>query len=144
MVENWDPSTQVPDRDRLNEQVEEYFAFSRRLASSSRDDRLAAQAGNPLDDLLTHWLTRRKQVPEGIWDVVVALFERAPDSNALAFVISGPLTDLVRHHGDQFAERLLARCTADPAFRRAMTTVYSLEGVPTGLQRQLGRIISRP
>jgi hypothetical protein len=46
----------LEDPDRIRELVTEYFVFARRLASPSRSERLVAQTGNPLDDLLTRWL----------------------------------------------------------------------------------------
>lgn len=126
--------------DNLDDLVEGYFTQYRRLFSSVRADRLAAQEGEPLGDWL-NGLIQPGRVPEVAWDAIVALLDRAPDEDALAFVIAGPLQDLATHHGEQFADRLVERTRQDAGFRQAMTTIYSRHGVPPELQSRLKAVI---
>jgi hypothetical protein len=70
----------LEDPDRIRELVTEYFVFARRLASPSRSERLVAQTGNPLDDLLT------RRTPSGA------------TSQPLG-VIPGHVVDQDRHRG---------------------------------------------
>jgi hypothetical protein len=129
--------------DNLDALVEGYFTHYRRLFSSERSERLAAQDVDPL----SVWLMIGGPIPDIAWDVVVALLYRAPDEDALAFAIAGPLRDLVTGYGQQFADPLVERCRHDGEFRRCMTTVYRLQGVPPALQARLGagsRVACRP
>lgn len=121
--------------------VDGYFSHYRRLFSSSRSDRLVAQEGDPLSDWLNDLPGWPGPIPEVAWDVVLALLDRAPDEGALAFVIAGPLSDLATYHGEQFGGRLVEHSRQDAGFRRSMTTIYRLQGVPPELQANLGAVI---
>lgn len=127
--------------ENLDDSVDAYFRHYRRLVSPSRPDRLAAQHGEALGDCLQYWLIGPGPVPDAAWDAVVMLIDRAPDDDALAFVIAGPLQDLVRNHGGQFADRLVERSRQNVGFRRAMAVVYRRQGVPADLQVRLAAVI---
>ncbi len=89
-------------------------------------------AGDVLDDLL---LSRGR--PEDAWPLVLALIERAPDDEALAYVAAGPLEDLVRHYPQTFADRLVENTRRDPRFRAALAGVWGLGDLPEPLRGQL-------
>jgi hypothetical protein len=125
--------------DNLDDLVDGYFAHYHRLISSKRADRLAAQDGDPLGEFLM--FVGPGVAPEIAWDAVVALLDRAPDADALAFVISGPLQDLVTYHAEQFADRLVERCRQDAGFRVSMASLYRRHEVPPELQSRLAAVI---
>jgi hypothetical protein len=117
--------------------VADYFEAFRRMTSPIRADRLPAHDGDPLGDWLMSNLVGRGRAPEEAWDVVAALVDRAPDDDTLAYVIAGPLDDLVRKHGLQFEDRLVDRARRDRKFRFAMTSLSVLDDVPPALAARL-------
>lgn len=120
------------DLRNLDSLIKDWFAYSKKVGSASRADRLAAAVGDPLDD----WFFERLfggddlQADDAVWPVVVALVEMAPDDAAIGAVAAGPLQDLATHHGAQFGDRLVAKTGTDPKFRKAMRGLISLDGVP--------------
>lgn len=126
----------------LDALVDGYYANYRRLTSANRADRLLAQEGDELSDWLL-CLVSPGTIPDVAFDVVVTLLVRVPDEDVLAFVISGPLQDLVDHHAAQFADRLVDRTRQDVLFRHWMTSLYRRQRVPPALQARLAAVIER-
>jgi hypothetical protein len=117
----------VPD---LDDAIANSFGYWEKVSSTSRADRLEAQNGNRLDDWLSEAMhSRDGPADEGVWAVVLALVEAAPDGRALGYVAAGPLEDLAWYHGEQFGERLVERTRADPKFRTAMAGILGWDRV---------------
>jgi hypothetical protein len=124
----------------LDDFVRRYFREEQILRAGSREERVAgeqaplgSQAGFNLD--LTLW--RGLPGAEEAWPLILALVERAPDDEALAFVAAGPLEDLVRRHGVAFADRLIGHTRRDPRFRQALAGIWGWEDLPQPLRGRL-------
>src|SRR5690349_611433 len=87
--------------------VEEYFAQYRAFTSKARDVRVAALASDEedrsgqLDEMI---LMGTDADQEAAWPMLLALIERAPDDESLAFVAAGPLEDMIRKRNDRFGD----------------------------------------
>lgn len=90
----------------------EYFRVRRALRDdASREERVwvngpSPSASSELMDLLD-------VDPTEAWHLTLALIERAPGEEALAYVAAGPLEDLIGRHGRGFADRIVAEAQAN-------------------------------
>ena len=57
-------------------------------------------------------------------DLVEALIASAPDSDAVAVVSAGPLEELVYDHGAALVGEIERRARQDPAFGKALRSVW--------------------
>lgn len=71
------------------------------------------------------------------WPIILALIEHAPDDEALAFVATGPLEDLIHRHGQRIGDQIVEQARRDPRFRQALGDVWGWEGVPEPLRGRL-------
>jgi Family of unknown function (DUF6869) len=126
------------DLEDLDHLVSDYFRHFELAGSSSREDRLAAEAGDPLDDWLRDALvTRAGAAPDESWTVLVHLVDMAPNDDALGIVAAGPLADMLSRHADEFGERLVEQMRRDKRFRETVGLIHHWEGVPSLLRERL-------
>jgi hypothetical protein len=105
--------------------------------SGSRAERvvLEHQRGRPSDILIG--LLDDPTTVDRAWTIVVALIDRAPDDETLAFVAAGPLEDLIRRHSQQFGERIFDQARRDRRWRQALGGVWGWEDVAEPLRGRL-------
>ena len=73
----------------------------------------------------TQLLVRRlEQRPVRAWQLILALVEFAPDSDALSMVGAGPLEDLLGMHGPSFIAAAEERAALDPRFLSSLRQVW--------------------
>lgn len=122
----------------LDSLIEAYFADWKILAahrgSVLPDTPLADYDGGLFDWLVEMLNYGPPDGPERAWPIVLQLVARAPDDEALAFVGSGAVEDLVNEQGVQFADRIVEQATRDPRFRRALRHVWPRDDVPSALK----------
>ena len=128
----------------LDELIEGYFNDERILAAKVAAQK-ARRRGEPevpvpegYDGRLFDWLTEMLNYgpvdgPERAWPIILALIERAPDTETLIFIGSGALEDLVRKAGAEFEDSILDLAERDVRFRLALSAVWQDETVPTRL-----------
>jgi hypothetical protein len=123
--------------------IQGYFNDERILAAKVAAQK-ARRRGEPevpvpegYDGRLFDWLTEMLMPrhgpadgPQRAWPIILALVERAPDTETLIFIGSGALEDLVRRAGSEFEERVIDYATHDPRFRTALSAVWQNENVP--------------
>ena len=126
--------------DVLGTFVEEYFAQYRAFTSKSRDVRMAGLGSDDedrsgqLDDMI---LMGSAADQEAAWAMLLALIDRAPDEESLAYVAAGPLEDMIRKRHDQFGDRILGEARRSPRFRYALTGVWGWESLPEPFASEL-------
>lgn len=81
------------------------------------------------DGRLFDWLTEMLNYGpsdglEQAWPIVLELVVRAPDEEALMFIGSSALEDLVNHADGRMADRIQDHAKADPRLRRALRHVW--------------------
>lgn len=119
--------------DELDTFVEEYFAQYRDFTSKSREVRMAVLASEGEDrsgqlDEMILWGSEADQ--EAAWPMLLALIERAPDDESLAFVAAGPLEDMILKRHDRFGDRILGEARRNPRFRHALGGVWGWDTLP--------------
>ena len=122
-----------------------YFHDWRVLTAGSRAERVALQQADdrPADRLFKMIVLDPHRVDQA-WALVLALVERAPDDEALAFVAAGPLEDIVRRHGDEFADRIVDRARQDSKFRSALKGVWGWDEVSATLRSRVFAVLGSP
>ncbi len=128
----------------LDALIEAYFADQKILAADTARH-LAQHTPVPntpvagYDGRLIDWLTEMLNYgppdgPERAWPVILELVARAPDEQALTFVGSGDVEDLVNKAGLEFADRIVEQAASNPRFRRALRHVWAHDDVPNALK----------
>jgi hypothetical protein len=119
------------DRDAF---VEDYFAQYHAFFHGSPEERLAMEhleSDQDRSQQLDHMILWGSQADtEHAWPILLALIERAPDEEALAFVAAGPLEDLIRNRHTRFGDRILDQARRDARFRDAVRCVWGWEELP--------------
>lgn len=75
--------------------------------------------------------------PDEAWGLIVALVERAPGEEDLAFVAAGPIEDLIRLRGRSFSGRIVAEARANPRFRAALNYTWGWNDLPDDVRAEL-------
>ena len=123
--------------DETDDFADRYFHAWRVLSSGARAERVAfEQDPDRATDALSELLLTAEGA-ETAWPLILVLIERAPDDEAVAFVAAGPLEDIVRHHGPQFAARLIEGAQRDARVRQALAGAWVWEDVREPLRSSL-------
>jgi hypothetical protein len=96
------------------------------LSSGTRDERIALEAGQPVDVIEANAYVKDQVAlggPAAI-DLIVRLVEAAPASDAVTTVGAGPLEDLVQEHGDELIAELETSARRSPVFAEALGAVW--------------------
>lgn len=133
--------------DGLDQLIESYFADEKILAANRRSGLVSKEPLPGYDGRLFDWLTMMLNYgppdgPEEAWPVILQLISRAPDEQALAFVGSGALEDLVRKSSVAFHDRLFEVARTSPRFRRALSHVWPTETVSPDLRELIASVRS--
>jgi hypothetical protein len=142
-LEGVDSSNAAEPKATFEALIEGYFGYQRYLRKETGRllrERKSIPKGVPAEfSPLWEWLSDMLQKPgpndgpERAWPVILELVARAPDQEALAFVGSSAVEDLVNVAGALFAERIEA-ASADPRFRLALAAVWPDPQVPAPIR----------
>jgi hypothetical protein len=75
------------------------------------------------------------------FEILLALVGTAPNDDALAAIGAGPLEDLLSWHAANFVDRVEESARRDPAFRKALASVWLSEAVPPDVRQRLTRLM---
>jgi hypothetical protein len=108
-------------------------------------ERLAGYDGRLFDWLAEMLNYGPPDGPEVAWPIILELVAQAPDEEALAFIGSGPVEDLVNKHGVQFEGPIVSQATTDSRFRLALRHVWPHDGVADTLKELIAasRLVDR-
>jgi hypothetical protein len=128
----------------LEELIEGYFSDQKILAASTarllREHKPIPKAPEPgYDGRLFDWLAEMlvygpPDGPERAWPIILQLIDRAPDDDALTFIGSGAVEDLVNKAGAEFADRIADEAATSPRFRAALSAVWPSHDVPDSIR----------
>ncbi len=79
--------------------------------------------------------------PERAWPIVCEVIRRTTADDILAFVVAGPLEDLLVHHGPAFIDRVEALAAEDAHFKRAVSGVWGWNSMAADVRKRLDDLL---
>jgi hypothetical protein len=130
----------APASPELDAFVEDYFARHRAVSNDLGQERMSIE---PLDlegrvfRFEAAVISGSEADLEAAWPMLLALIQRAPDDEALAYVAAGPLEDFVLKRHDRFGARMMEEARRNERFRLALRGVWGWQDLPQPFRNRL-------
>jgi hypothetical protein len=119
-----------------------YFDEFRQMESPIRAERLAWRDDEDRPSAVLYDLVLADgDAAEEAWPIIHGLIDRAPDEEGVDLVAAGQLEELIKFHGEQFAERIVELGRRDRRFRYALEGVWGWERVHAPLRDEVANLL---
>jgi hypothetical protein len=79
--------------------------------------------------------------PERAWPLICEIIRQVTEDDILAYVVAGPLENLLVRHPHAFIDRVEVLARQDSHFRRAVSGVWGWNSVPAEIRQRLDALL---